>query len=298
MNQDKSTLRISPKHVLWSIALLAAFLLSLILWVYFADPFSEILPSFWNENLVYFLILIPAVGAAVAGMLVTGQFQKSEPPYRIWQALTAGLLCWMAGEIVGIINGIIYVDGPVPDFSLVDVLWLLGYFFLGLSLYYQLRMIYGTQKKRGLRLYLGLVALAILIAAGLTTLASAFGFGEGSIWIILFIGILYPVFDLTEGSLAIWLSLLFRRGQWSRPWWGLILFSLADGIDTFYWMGGYEKISTSAQSILDIITLTAYPASYMVAGLALLSNYFVLRYGESSGLLKSARKSGLDVSEK
>lgn len=76
------------------------------------------------------------------------------------------------------------------------------------------------------------------------------------------------------------------------------MFSLADGIDTFYWMGGYEKISTSAQSILDIITLTAYPASYMVAGLALLSNYFVLRYGESSGLLKSARKSGLDVSEK
>jgi hypothetical protein len=166
----------------------------------------------------------------------------------------------------------------------------MGYFFLGLSLYYQLRLVYGGNKGRR-RLYLGIVALALMVAAGLATLAAKSGLGQGFAWIILFITMLYPVFDLTEGATAIWLSFLFRRGQWSRPWWGLILFALADSIDTFYWLGGYGTIPIAAQNILNFISMVAYPASYMVAALALLSNYFILRYGEDSGLLKVAGKS-------
>jgi hypothetical protein len=130
-----------------------------------------------------------------------------------------------------------------------------------------------------------------LVTAGLTNFAEKSGLGAGYTWIILFVTVLYPVFDLTEGTTAIWLSILFGRGQWSRPWWGLILFALADSIDTFYWLGGYDYIPVTAQSVLNFISVAAYPASYMVAGLALLSNYFILRYGEDSGLLKVARKS-------
>ena len=124
------------------------------------------------------------------------------------------------------------------------------------------------------------------------------GLGEGYAWIVLFITVLYPVFDLTEGALAIRLSFLFRRGQWSRPWWGLILFALADSVNSFYWLGGYDFISAKAQATLDFIALVAYPASYMVAGLALLSNYFILHYGEDSGLLSSVKKSEINKSEK
>jgi hypothetical protein len=114
----------------------------------------------------------------------------------------------------------------------------------------------------------------------------------------LFITVLYPVFDLTEGALAIRLSFLFRRGQWSRPWWGLILFALADSVNSFYWLGGYDLISVNTQSALDFISLVAYPASYMVAGLALLTNYFILYYGEGSGLMRSVKKGQINKSEK
>jgi len=86
---------------------------------------------------------------------------------------------------------------------------------------------------------LGLVALALLLTALLTNLAVGTGLGEGYAWIVLFITVLYPVFDAVEGLGAIRLSLLFGRGQWSRPWWGLILFALSDSINSFNWLGGY-----------------------------------------------------------
>jgi hypothetical protein len=86
------------------------------------------------------------------------------------------------------------------------------------------------------------------------------------------------------------LSFLFRRGQWSRPWWGLILFALADSVDTLYWLGVYDYIPVVMQNVLNFIAVAAYPASYMVAGLALLSNYFIVRYGEESGLLKVKKR--------
>jgi hypothetical protein len=295
-NLNRSNFKFTPLRIVQISAAIFVILLGLILWVFFTEPLSQILSPYWNDKLIDILVMIPAVGAAIVGTLLTRQFEKNEIPYHIWQAFTIGLWFWVAGEIGGMVNDALYWNTTYPDFSLVDMFWLLGYFFLGLALYYQLRLVYGAKSRSRRRIYLGLVALALLVTAGLTIFAAKAGLGEGYAWIILFITVLYPVFDLTEGTTAIWLSFLFGRGQWSRPWWGLILFALADSIDTFYWLGGYGFIPVAAQNILNFISLAAYPASYMVAGLALLSNYFILRYGEDSGLVKVARKSEINKS--
>ncbi len=294
--QNINESRFSPLKIIQISAAMFVLMLGLMVWVFYAEPLSSRFSPYWNDKLIDLLILIPAVGAAVAGTLLTYQFEKGEIPYRIWQAFTVGLWFWVAGEISGAIYDMLYWDTSYPEFSLVDLFWMLGYFFLGLSLYYQLTLVYGV-KSRNRRIYLGLVTLALLITAGLTTLAEKAGLGEGSVWIILFITVLYPVFDLTEGAIAIWLSFLFGRGQWSRPWWGLILFALADSVNTFDWLGGYDLISVSAQDTLNFLALIAYPLSYMVAGLALLSNYYILRYGENSGLLRRARRSEINKPE-
>jgi hypothetical protein len=292
-NPVKPTSKISPLQAIRVYTVASVVLLVLILWIYFSPSLSESMSPFWKDKLIDVLVLIPALGSAVAATLFLRQFEKGETPYQIWQAFSIGLWCWTAGEIVGMVYDAIYWYTTYPDFGLVDVLWLLGYFFLGLSLYYQLRLVYGVRSGYRRRIYLGLVAFALLVAAGLTNLAEQAGLGEGYAWIILFVTVLYPVFDITEGTVAIWLSLLFGRGQWSRPWWGLILFALADSIDSFYWLGGYEFIPAAAQTVLNFLSVAAYPASYMVAGLALLSNYFILRYGEASGLLKVTGKGGI-----
>jgi hypothetical protein len=294
---NTSGFRISPLQKLWLSGISSVVLLVLIVWAYNSETLYEASP-YWSSTLVDILILIPAVFAAIASNLFVGQFDKSESPYRIWQAFSIGLWFWVAGEIGGIVYNTIYWDSVEPDFRLVDIFWLLGYFFLGLSLYYQLRVAYGAKSSRGRRFYLGFVALALLVTTGLTNLAAKAGLGEESAWIILFITVLYPVFDLTEGVIAIWLSFLFGRGQWSRPWWGLILFALADSVNTFYWLGGYSLISENMQTTLDFISLVVYPASYMVAGLALLSNYFILYYGEDSGLMKSVSPGSINNIEK
>lgn len=171
-----------------------------------------------------------------------------------------------------------------------NLFWILGYLSLGLSLYYQYRLIYGRQNKRGTRYYLGLVALALLMTALLTNLAIGTGLGEGYAWIVLFITVLYPVFDAFEGLGAIRLSLLFGRGQWSRPWWGLILFALSDSINSFGWLGGYQWLGADMQTAFDVIMNITYPAAYLVAGLALLTNYYLIKYGEADSLMSPAQK--------
>ncbi len=295
-NLNKPNFKFTPLQIVQISVTVFVILLGLNLWTFYAEPLSKVLSPYWNDNLIDILILIPAVGAAVAGTLLTRQFEKGETPYHIWQAFTIGLWFWVAGEIGGMVNDALYWDTIYPDFSLVDMFWLSGYFFLGLSLYYQLGLVYGAKSRSRRRIYLGLVAIALLVTAGLTHLAIKTGLGEGYAWIILFVTVLYPVFDLTEGATAIWISFLFGRGQWSRPWWGLILFALADSVNTFYWLGGYDFIPVAAQTLLNFISVFAYSASYMVAGLALLSNYFILRYGENSGLLKVAEKSEINKS--
>jgi len=286
---NQSNLKFSPLQIAQMSAVIFVILLAIILWIFFTEPLSQSLSPFWNDKLIDALVFIPAVGAALAATLLTRQFEKGEAPYHIWQAFAIGLWFWVAGEISGMIYDVIYWDTVYPDLCLTDMFWLLGYFFLGLSLFYQIRLVYGAQNSKGRRLYLGLFVLALLITAWLTNLAAKAGLGEGSAWIILFITVLYPVFDLTEGATAIWISFLFGRGQWSRPWLGLILFALSDSVNTFYWLGGYDFIPVMAQDVLNFLSMASYPASYMVAGLALLSNYFILRYGEDSGLIKVAK---------
>jgi hypothetical protein len=293
-NVNRSNSGISPLQKLWLGVFASVILLILVTWVYYAEPLLQSLSQYWNDTVVDFLILLPAIGAAWAGTLVGGQFEKGEAPHRIWRAFSIGLWFWVAGEVSGIVYNTIYFDTELPGLGLTDLFWLLGYFYLGLSLYYQFRLVYSSQARKGRSLYLGLFALALVVTAGLTFLAANAGLGEGYAWIVLFITVIYPVFDLTEGVLAIRISILFGRGQWVRPWWGLILFALADSVNSFSWLGGYDLISTNAQAVLDFISLIAYPASYMVAGLALLSNYFILRYGEESGLLRVAPATVID----
>ena len=288
---EKPTLfGISPKQLLMGGALTAFALLAVLSWQYFVALQNDI-NAFWDGQFFNYITLVPALGAALAGSLVTRQFTKGERPYRIWMAFSLGMWFWFVGEISVIVFDFFPSGIVSPDFQLVDVFWLLGYFSLGLSLTLQLFSAYGVQQRRGLYIYAGMVVFAVLLASLLTEIVRK-GESEDS-WSFLFVTLLYPVLDVLAGGTAIWLSLLFGRGRWSRPWWGLILFAITDAIDAFYWSGGYDLVSAAAQNTLDFISLVTYPASYMTAGLALLANYFILRYGMDSGLLKPVKKGGL-----
>ncbi len=281
-DSHRSLFQATPLRILQISTAGSLLLLIALGWIYFAVPISD---AYWNDKAADILIIVASTGAALAGTKVAKLFKFEEAPWRIWWAFTIGLWCWLAGEISGLVYDAIYWDTGYPPLTLIDLFWILGYMWLGLSLYYQYRLIYGRQDKRGTRYYAGLIILALLLTALLTNLAASFGLAEGYPWFILFITILYPVFDLAEGVGALRLSVLFGRGYWSRPWWGLILFALADSINSFYWLGGYAWLNPVIQTIFDVITNLAYPAGYLVAGLALLVNYYLIRDGGIAGLI-------------
>ena len=227
----------------WMWASVAGILLVAFGLLYWYEPIKALpIPNsdYWNDKAWDILTLIAALSAAVLGIRLTRYFKSSEPPHRIWLTFTLGWWAWVAGEILGFVYDYYYWFTELPEFTFMDLFWLLGYVFFGLSLYYQFRLIYSYKHGRKSALYLAFIAVGLLLTLGLTQLAIKAGLGEGYSWAALYLAVIYPVFDFIEGVAALWLFFLFGRGYLGRPWWGLIAFAVADAINIFFWMGGYD----------------------------------------------------------
>lgn len=284
MNHPEPSPRIEPQKVLWFIGICSVAAATFLAWVSTTQPLP-VEPIDWNYLVSSTLSLLASVGAAVAGIMVTRQFKTDENPHRVWLIFTLGLWCWALGQASVVlidVTGMPYPEGN----SVIDLFWIMGYVFLGLSLYHQFALLYTPGRENKIPLYIFLLIAGLLVSGAFTTLARRAGLGMESTWFVAFVAMLYPVFDLTEGIAAIWLSLLFGRGHWSRPWWGMILFAIADGIDSFYWLGGYEYIPAVVQNIFNFMSATFSFGGYLVIGFTLLMNYYILCYGHASGLLK------------
>lgn len=276
--------RIKPKKALWILGVCSMAAMAFLAWVSTMQPLpSE--PIDWNYLTSSTLSLVAALGAATAGILVTRQFKQDENPHRVWLIFTLGLWCWAAGQMAVFIIDVTALPYPEGN-SIIDLIWIMGYVLLGLSLYHQFALLYSSGNQKRMPLYILILLAGLLISGLLTSVARRAGLGADATWAENFVAMLYPIFDLAEGIAAIWLSLLFRRGHWSRPWWGLILFAIADGVDSFYWLGGYELIPGVLQNIFNFMSATFTFGGYLLIGFTLLMNYYILRYGPDSGLFK------------
>lgn len=255
---------------MWVAAFLSLVGLVVYGWVYYFEPFSEI-SKYVNDKIGDTFILVPAVAAATLGLLLTRHFKPSEPPFRIWLTFTLGWWFWVGGELLGYVYDYFYWDVAYPEFTWIDFCWIGGYILFGLSLYYQFRLIYAGKKGHQTLQYLLLIALAALLAVGLTQWALAAGLGEGYSWAAVYVAVLYPVFDVVEGGAALWLFFLFGRGYLGRPWWGLIAFAFADSINIYSWMGGFDHTSETVYAAVDLFSALAYISGYIITALAFLS---------------------------
>lgn len=270
-----------PSRV-WGWAAVSAVVLILFAWVYYFEPIMDLpIPNsdYWNDKAADIITLSAALSAAVLGMQLTRHFKPVEPPHRVWLTFTLGWWAWVGGELLGFVYDYYYWAVDYPEFTFIDVCWLAGYILFGLSLYYQFRLIYSYRQGRKTILYLSFIALALLLALGLSQFALAAGLGEGTSWPALYLAVIYPVFDLFEGVAALWLFFLFGRGYLGRPWWGLIAFTVADGINIFFWLGGYNWVSDQPYYLLDLFSNVAYVAGYMITALAFMAANEHIRRG-------------------
>ena len=271
MTTPKLSLNFGRKN---SSALIYILILSLVLLGIYASVYwYEPLPDYWNTLLLDALTILPATAAAVTGMLLLNQFEPGEKPRTIWLWFTLGWWCWVLGEISATVYDVFRI--PYGDLSVFDIFWVLGYLAFGLSLFYQYRRIFDLEKKYRAAYYSILVVVILLISLGLTQLALRVGLGEDISWFALYLAVFYPVCDLVIGLAALWLAFLFGRGNWGRPWWGLIAFAVADAINIFLWIGGDKLLSESAQKISDWVSSVVYIAGYLVVMFGFLSILFL-----------------------
>jgi len=256
------------KWAAFSLVVLAVFGLN-----YWYEPISSLpipFADYWDDKVTDVITLLAALATALLGGKLTRHFNSSEPPHRIWFLFTLGWWAWVGGELLGFVYDYFYWYVEYPEFTVIDVFWLLGYLFFGISLYLQFRLIYSHKHgAQGIR-YLAYLAFSLLITLGLTQLAIRAGLGEGASWGAVYLAIVYPVFDLFQGAAALWLFFLFGRGWLGRPWWGLIAFAFADAINIFFWIGGYNWMSDQAYYLWDLLSTLAYLAGYIITALAFL----------------------------
>ncbi len=242
----------------------SAFIMALtVLWNWFAPE-----ADYWPQLVGDFLTVIPAVGAAIAGTLLLRQYGPQEKPWPVWFCFALGWWAWVAGEICG--TGYDLFRIPYGDISVYDVFWVLGYLFFGLSLFYQYRNMYLFRKMPSLVYFLIGIAAVLLVTFGFTQWAMAAGLGAGMSWFALYLAVFYPVCDLGVGIASLWLAFQFGRGTWGRPWWGLIVFAIADAINIFLWIGGDKIISEKLAAFLDPLSSSIYNLGYVAAMLGFL----------------------------
>jgi hypothetical protein len=264
--QSTSSLRPFPKlpKNIWLITMTVfAVVMALFIPIHYWEPFSKIL----NDSILNFTYTFTALTAAIYGTLLVQQFSPGELPRQVWMTFVLGWWCAVLAEVLGIIYSFLMPE--FPPFTLIDVAWLSAYFWLGLSLYYQHRLIFGKQKPSST--YWFVILLIVIVSAALTTLAQKGGLGEGMSWLVLFLAVLYPISDIFLGIYALRISLLFGRGVLGRPWWGLIPFAIADAISIYFWMGGDRLMAEQTLHYLHLFSDTCYIAGYMLTALGLLS---------------------------
>ncbi len=267
-----------PSNIAWTGASFAV-ALAIYVYVYYYEPLSAVYSPYVNDKVLDVLTLIPAVMAAALGSLIVREFAPSEPPFRIWLTFTLGWWAWVGGELLGFVYDALYPAG-YPDLTFIDLCWMAGYFLFGLTLYYQFRLLYKAGQARRTLFYFGYIALGLLATWGLTEIALSAGLGKNaSPYGVIYLSVLYPVFDIAEGCAALWLSFAFGRGTLGKAWWGLISFAVADSINIFFWLGGYKWMSDSAYYFWDAFSNAAYLLGYMITALAFLAAYNLLRYG-------------------
>jgi hypothetical protein len=240
-----------------SLIMLAIF--ARVYWIYEFAPVS----NYWNTLAQDFLTVLVALAAAITGTLLLRKFELGEKPRQIWFWFILGWWSWVLGELSGAGYDIFKI--PYGDLSVFDIFWTLGYLCFGLALYYQFRHIYRLHTKFKPTNYLLMVVFTFLVTFGLTQLALYLGLGQDQSWFSVYLAIFYPVCDFIIGLAALWLSLLFGKGSWGRPWWALIVFAVADAVNIFLWIGGDKLLAANSASLLDWISSVIYIVGYQVA---------------------------------
>lgn len=264
------TAQASFKRTLWTAYLTAMILILAYVVIYSYEPFSESL----NVILANSILISAAFSAAVMSLVIWWMYDKSDAPRRVWAPFTIALFSWFVAELTwGYLN---VTQGEVP-IGWPDVFWLISYPIFGWALLQQYLILtrYPLQKIviRGLIMLLFVAAGTV---ATYTVLTSAAGTPRDLAAVI---NSFYPVADFALAFVAARLARDFIGGAFSRPWFGLIVFTVADLTYAWLEISGLYTWSIEQGNLLTTVSDVMYLMAYFVMGITLLYQWLFLKYG-------------------
>lgn len=239
---------------------------ALYIWTYAMSPFSETA----NTYIVDGATMIAAGLAAIILTRIVFFFQPGEPPRLIWSALAGCLWLWAIAE--GIWGYLYATVGEVPLFSAADVLWLIGYIALTISLAQQFLLVYQAQKSTVIWAALG-VWFAIIATIESILLAT-----HSSTPIEDFFRYFYVCADIGVGLAALYLVRAFRGRTLAIPWLAISCFVITDILYIRLTENGYYDYVMRGISIA-LLADTLYLAVYLIVAWGAFEQYLLLKQG-------------------
>ncbi|MBK9928061.1 MAG: hypothetical protein IPP66_22555 [Anaerolineales bacterium] len=244
--------------------ILFAAITALFIWVYALAPFSELA----NAIIVNCMTALTALIAAALLTRILFYFQSDEPPFFVWTAFAVCLWLWTIAEGTW---GFLYTTvGEVPIFSFADLLWLVGYVALTVSLVHQYRLVFPGQtytiRWAATGVWMAIIAVieTILIATHSTA-----PFED-------FFRYFYTFADTAVGLSALFLVYTFRGRALAMPWLTISSFVVTDIIYIRLTnTGAYDWVMSGISVAL--IADTLYLIAYLIVAWGLLGQYLLLK---------------------
>lgn len=228
----------------------------------------------WKDVLTNLLIVLAALWSALAATLIWRAYQAEPGLRRVWFNFAFALWLWTLAEIIWTYQTLSTAE---IELGLADLFWVVAYFFFGIALYAQYKLLLIPPRGQG-RLVFGVL---VLLTFGFTfLLARALAAQQGeALTLHTLVNAFYPAADLAVGLGALYLVYLFRGGLWSRPWLAMFLFTLADGLYAWLFNIGQYTALVESQGWFAYVSDVFYFLAYLLVGLACFAQWLILRYG-------------------
>jgi len=260
----------SFQRVLWLAGILSLVYASAYFVIYWYQPFSE----FWNNLLSNLFTQFASLIGAVIAILIWSMYERSDAPRAVWGYFAIGLCLWFAGELTwGYLNMTV---GEVP-IGLQDVFWIVSYLFFGQALIRQYRILrQPSMRELWTRALVGIAAVLVLVFVISWVVVSK---TETQNLFNAVVNSFYPAADLTMAVVALRLARNFSGGAFSRPWLGLLVFTVSDFMYAWLEASGMYAWSLEQGNILTAVADVTYVVAYLVLALGVLYQWLFLKYG-------------------
>jgi hypothetical protein len=256
----------NPNAILYGYYAFAVVLLAVYVYVYQFAP----LPGDWNDVVVNFITPLASFCTAFIATAVLRNYHPEDRPRAVWMCLAVGSWLWFLGD--AIYSVYVFLYGDVPNPSIADISWVIGMLLFIAAFYYQYAIIMPAQKTSIQYVVYGATLLTFIAPALVLQLLGIFTFGD-------YINYYYPPTELLIGIAGLALLRIFQGGALTRPWIGLVAFSVADLLYAWADQTGAYSFSVESGNPLSLIIDATYIAAYLIMAWGFLSHWVLLNYG-------------------